>query len=285
MEVGLNAGFGEPLAHELPTLAQYGFVRIRQDLYAANPATVPALVQEFVGAPVLPLFLIGGGHIEHADHSERLEPHELAAMTAQVVDVATGVGLGDYQIEIGNEPDIAHPGYAEHPEDFAEAMRQSAAAARAHGFTGPVLSGGVSNLNTRGLRYLARMLRVPTFPADVVVGFHRYPEAGRGALAPHRGFSSREDEWGALTGLTVGFALACTEFGYSTAHGERTDELVTTSVLWDLDFYTARGVTMALVYQLNDGPGEDTDEKYGMRTFDGVWKPVAEQIRERYGPQ
>ena len=220
ISVGLQAGFGSPLAAEFVGMASYGFRVVRQDLFAVDPQSVPALIAEFVGAPCRPLFLVGGGHIQVPDGSRRLEPTELAAMTTTVVQQAEAVGLVDYALEVGNEPDIAHPGYADHPEEFAEAVRTCRDAARAAGFAGMVVSGGIANLNDRGFRYLSRMIGSGKIPNDVAVGFHRYPEAGRGPLVPHDRFHSREDEYGWRWSIssTTGQAIPIST---STAYGAR----------------------------------------------------------------
>jgi hypothetical protein len=269
------------MAPDLPGIAAHGFAVVRQDLFAVTSEIEP-LIAECVGAPCRPLFLIGGGSIAGPD-GHRLEPYELAARTDRVVRHAWVVHLTDYAIEIGNEPDIAVPGYAERPEDFAEAVRSCHFAARAARFTGPILSGGISNLNTRGLRYLRRMVESGALPEDdLTIGFHRYPEAGRGPLAPHDGFDSRADEFETLLTITDARPLACTEFGYHTAD-VLSDEGVAASVLWDLGFYESRGVELAVVYQLNDGPGETWMDRYGVRRLDGTWKPVADAVQQVYG--
>jgi hypothetical protein len=287
IRVGLQAGWGTSLQAMFPAFATYGFGTIRQDLYGqGDPAAVPALVTECVGAPVRMLFLIGGGHIDHAG-GNRIEPHELAAWTTTVVQTARTAGLTDYALEIGNEPDIAHPGYADRPQDFAEAVRQCHEAARANGFAGAVITGGISNLNNRGFRYLSAMLAVPTLPVnDLVFGFHRYPESGRGPLAPHDRFKSREDEWTMLRQLVGARPVACTEFGYHTAKSRPltlTNSDVADAVFWDLNFFAERLVPLAVVYQLNDGPTDDWIDRYGVRTLDGTWKVVAERMRVAYG--
>lgn len=287
MLVGLQAGFGSPLAAEFDGMAAYGFTLIRQDLYAQHDAAIiPPLMVEWVGAPVTPLFLIGGGSIAYPDGS-RIEPHELAAMTATVVQTAQAVGLTDYALEIGNEPDIACVDYANHPEEFAEAIRQCLEAARMSGFDGPFISGGIANLNNRGFRYLAAMLRAPSMPlTDVVVGFHRYPEAGRAMLAPHDQFLSRNEEWHMFQSIVGARPVACTEFGYHTATATPltlSDDDVADAVLWDLNFFEERAALYAVVYQLNDGPTDTWIDRYGVRTIEGTWKVVAERIRDAYG--
>jgi hypothetical protein len=289
MRVGLQAGFGTSLQSEFAGIAAHGFTLIRQDVYGqGDPAAVPALVAECAGAPVQMIFLIGGGHICTPDGTQRIEPDELAVWTEAVVDAATAAGVVGYAIEVGNEPDIAHPDYADHPADFAEAIRLCHIAARGAGFQGAFITGGISNLNRRGLGYLAGMLGASRFPTfDVIIGFHRYPEAGRGPFAPHRGFTSREDEWEALQNLVSQSGVACTEFGYHTAASEPitlTDADVANAVLWDLAFYRERRVPLAVVYQLNDGVMDDWINRYGVRTTAGTWKPVAEAIQRAYGP-
>lgn len=288
MRVGLNAGFGDPLASELAGIAAHGFALVRQDVYAKSTDLNVDLIREFVNAPLGAIFLIGGGKIQVSDGSRRIEPHELAQMTKSVVACANEVGLLDYAIEIGNEPDIAHPGYSERPQDFAEAIRQSHDAARQSGFTGEIISGGISNLNDRGLTYLDTMLDCESFPA-VTIGFHRYPEEGRGPRAPHDSFRSRDDEFGVLQHIADNAPVACTEFGYHTAAARPltlTDIAVAGCVLWDLAFYETRfdaNISLACVYQLNDGPTENYIDRYGIRYSNGNWKPVAQAIAAVYG--
>lgn len=288
MLVGLQAGFGSSLAAEFAGIASYGFALVRQDLYAQHDdAIAQQLIVECVGAPITPLFLIGGGSIAYPDGS-RIEPHELAAMTTTVVQTAQAAGLTDYALEIGNEPDIACAGYANHPPDFAEAIRQCLDAAVTSGFHGPFISGGIANLNNRGLRYLHALLHAQAMPfTDVVIGFHRYPEAGRAMLAPHDQFRSRDEEWHALRSIVGTRPVACTEFGYHTAPSKPltlSDDDVADAVLWDLNFYEERSVLYAVVYQLNDGPTDTWIDRYGVRALDGTWKVVAERIRDAYGP-
>lgn len=292
MRLGINAGFGDPIQHELPLLSSLGFSFVRQDLFAKGDAgPIEALVAEFANQPVSPLFLLAGGHIQRDDGSERIEPHELAARGRRLVDAANACGLTSYAVEVGNEPDIAHEGYAQHPEDFAEAVRQSHESLRAVGFDGPVISGGVANLDDRGRNYLGRMLAAGTVPGDVIVGFHRYPPTAKGHDAAH-GFGSREEEWRALTQVTADRGLACTEFGYHTApetllgvfRHRRTDEEVADDVLFDIRFFEQRGVEFAAVFQLNDGPDPTFfEDHFGIRRVDGTLKPVATAIQRAFG--
>jgi hypothetical protein len=288
--LGINAGFGEPIAGEFPFFEKIGVAAVRQDLFAhGETAPIEALVAEFSNRPARAVFMLAGGKMQVADGSNRIEPHVLAARARRVVEAAQAVGLQQYSLEIGNEPDIAHDGYSSRPQDFADAIRQVHAVVRPLGFAGDIISGGVSNLNERGLEYLRSMLSVPAVPADVVVGFHRYPEAGRGAEAPHRGFESRDEEFEALAGLAGVRRVACTEFGYHTAEDRmgtfgrrrRSESDVADSVRWDLNFFAQRNVLLAAIYQLNDGTRDIAEERYGVRRLDGTLKPVAEMLSAR----
>ena len=288
--LGINAGFGDPVAGEFPFFERIGVAAVRQDLFAhGETAPIEALVAEFSNRPARAVFMLAGGKMQVADGSHRIEPHVLAARARRVVEAAHAAGLEQYSLEVGNEPDIAHDGYASRPQDFAEAIRQVHAVVRPLGFDGDLVTGGISNLNERGLTYLQSMLAAPSVPADVVVGFHRYPEGGRGSRAPHPGFESREEEFEALAGLAGGRRVACTEFGYHTAEDRmgvlgsrrRSESEVAEAVQWDLDFFGQHGVLLAALYQLNDGVGDVAEDRYGIRRTDGTLKPVADALVAR----
>jgi hypothetical protein len=291
MLLGINAGFGAPIAFEFPHLTSRGLTVVRQDLRAHFADDhLQALVHEFAGAPVVPLFLLAGGHIDTPDGVSRIEPHEIAALGQRVVGHAAEVGLTDYWIEVGNEPDLAHVDYKTRPADFAVAVQQTFDAVRAAGFGGPVVSGGICNLSRASLTYLERMLN-QGLPADVIVGFHRYPR-GLTPENPQDGFSSRDAEWQELQRLANGRAVACTEVGHHTAPREYrlwgiipmkrrvSDAEIAQHVVFDLHYFKSRGCLLTAVYQLNDGPNNDLHlDRYGIRRQDGTWKPVADGIR------
>jgi len=290
MDLGINAGFGDPVTGEFPFFQQLGIGVVRQDLFAhGEDAPIEALVAEFANQPTKALFMLAGGKVQVPDGSNRVEPHILAARGRRVVVAAQAVGLHGYSLEVGNEPDIAHIDYASRPQDFAEAIRMVHMTVRPLGFDGNLITGGVSNLNQRGLEYLRAMLSTTVIPDDVVLGFHRYPEAGRGAVTPHKGFVSRDDEFQALERIRGDRRVACTEFGYHTAEDRmgmfarrrRSDVEVADSVQWDLDFFAQRGVLLAAVYQLRDGDRDVPEERYGIRRVDGTLKPVADALIAR----
>jgi len=290
MLLGINAGFGLPIVHEFPVLSSLGFGIVRQDLRAHfTDQEIHDRVTEFAGAPLTPLFLLAGGHIDTPDHQHRIEPHEIAALGVRVVNAAAAAGLSGYWLEVGNEPDIAHADYRERPADFAIAVQQTFDAVRTAGFTGPVVSGGISNLSRERLSYLERML-VQGLPAGVIVGFHRYPK-GLTPENPQDGFPSRDAEWQELQRLANGRGVACTEVGHHTAPRKYklwgfiplkkrvTDAQVADHVIFDLQYFKDRGCLMTAVYQLNDGPDNDNHlDRYGIRREDLTLKPVADAI-------
>jgi hypothetical protein len=290
MLLGINAGFGEPIASEFANLMLRGFSVVRQDLRAHfDDATLQSLVNEFAGAGVTPLFLLAGGHIDSPE-GDRVEPHEIAMLGQRVVAFAADAGISDYWLEVGNEPDLAHVDYKTRPQDFAVAVEQTFDAVRAAGFTGPVVSGGIANLSRANLTYLERMLN-QGLPADVVIGFHRYPR-GLTPANPQEGFSSRDAEWQELQRLANGRGVACTEVGHHTAPRKYlfwgfiplkkrvSDADVAQHVVFDLNYFKARGCLLTAVYQLNDGPNNDLHlDRYGIRRQAGTWKPVADAIQ------
>lgn len=290
MRVGINAGFGDSIRHEFALLRSLGFTFARQDLrHDFDDGKLSDRVEEFVGAGLTPLFLLAGGHVERSDKSARIEPHELAELAVKVVRNAAVCGLADYWLEFGNEPDLAHPDYAKRPEDFAEAIRQARNAVRGEGFGGLLISGGISNLNERGLKYLAAMMK-SGIPEDVAVGFHRYPD-GLSPSVPHEGFKTRDDEWARLTALAGGRPLACTEVGHHTAPrrvgklGQKkriSDSDSAQHMSFDLAYFRDKNCLLTAVYQLNDGqdPEEHLD-RYGIRTAPPsvTLKPVAGSIK------
>jgi hypothetical protein len=288
MLVGLNAGFGETLAADFPFITSIDLAVVRQEFgFEIDDATLSQLIGEFVGRPTRLLALLGGGRNEKIAGG-RIEPDEFAALGTRVATAAAAAGLTDHLIEVGNEPDIGNVDYATRPGDFAEAVRQTHAAVRAAGFPGPVVSGGVSNLSPERLDYLQQMV-LAGLPADLVVGFHRYPH-GLGPQEPHPGFASRDAEWARLQSIVAGRTVACTEFGHHTAKRKYlfwgfiplkkrlSDEKVAEHVVFDLTYFRDRGSLLAAVYQLNDGPTDTAIDRYGIRRADGTPKPAATAI-------
>ncbi len=288
MLVGLNAGFGLPLAADWPFVASVGITVVRQGFeFEIDDPTLALLMADFAGRPVRLLALLGGGKNQKLTGT-RIEPHEFAALGTRVVAAASAAGLTDVLIEVGNEPDIGHVDYKSRPADFADAIRQTHLAVRGAGFVGPLITGAVSNLSPERLGYLNQVVAAG-IPLDVVVGFHRYPH-GLGPEVPHPGFASRDAEWAQLLAIAAGRSVACTEFGHHTARRKYlflgfiplkkrlSDDTVAGHVTFDLTYFRDRGCLLAAVYQLNDGPTDTPVDRYGIRRADGTPKPAATAI-------
>ena len=251
MLVGLNAGFGLPLAADWPFITSIGCAVVRQEFrFEIDDATLAMLMADIAGRPIRLLALLGGGRNEKAAGG-RIEPHEFAALGTRVATAAAAAGLTDVSIEVGNEPDIGHVDYSTRPADFADAIRQTHLAVRAAGFLGPVVTGGVSNLSPERLNYLEQVVTAG-IPLDVVIGFHRYPH-GLGPEVPHPGFANRDAEWARLLSIAAGRKVACTEFGHHTAKRKYlflgfiplkkrlSDATVAEHITFDLTYFRDRG--------------------------------------------
>jgi hypothetical protein len=290
MLVGLNAGFGLPLAADWPFIHAAGCTVIRQEFsHEIDDATLSLLTGDLASQSIGLLALLGGGKNQKAGGT-RIEPHEFAALGVRVVAAAAAAGLTDVSIEVGNEPDIGHVDYKTRPADFADAIRQTHLAVRAAGFLGPVITGGISNLSPERLKYLEQVVTAG-IPLDAVIGFHRYPH-GLGPEVPHPGFANRDAEWARLQTIAGGRAVACTEVGHHTANRKYlflgfiprmkrlSEETVAEHLAFDLTYFRDRGCLLAAVYQLNDGPTDTAIDRYGIRRTDGTAKPAATALAE-----
>jgi hypothetical protein len=98
MLVGLNAGFGLPLAADWPFIHAAGCNVIRQEFsHEIDDATLSLLTGDLASQPIRLLALLGGGKNQKAAGS-RIEPHEFAALGVRVVAAATAAGLTQVSI-------------------------------------------------------------------------------------------------------------------------------------------------------------------------------------------
>lgn len=253
MRRGLNAGFGEPIAHELPSLIRLGVKAIRQDLTLAK-IPLRDLIAEFDDCIIEPLWLINPNQIE------------------QVPDGSA--------IELVNEPNLT--GWS--VDAYADAVRVCLPKARLHNLT--MYVGGISNTGVREQQYLAGLLQ--RVPEITHVSVHRYPAKSMASYDGHSGFRTRADETKALLRLIGERPYIVTEFGYHTAKFKTgwwwfqrrrlSDQDVARCVMDEWNWWEAWGADAAYLYQLNDGPKDTALDRYGIRatTRGGGWKPVAD---------
>ena len=260
---GLNAGFGEPLAHELPALRDLGVQLVRTDCQQLDAPKTLARVIEIFHAGLIPLPIIG--HV--------FQLHMLPHGT---------------HVELRNEPDLEGPS----PAVYEGMVIQTARECERYGLT--LWAGAVSNLHQRGLEYLAAC-RPDRWPASVRVSVHRYPH-GDTPQTPHTTFTNRESEVNTLRRIITSQRKERTwgvsEFGYHTANRAKTwerylgirrqwtDDQVAEFVAWEWAFWSEAGAAGACLYQLNDGPTSAAIDRYGIRTVDGAWKPVSTTFLE-----
>lgn len=247
MYLGLNAGFGDPIAHEFPALRERQFTHIRQDLHhLIDPVRVQMLVREFAqsGAPT-PLYIV------RAD---------------QIPLLPSGAWA-----ELLNEPN-----YTMSPQQYADLWEQAHELAELAGVK--VFVGSISNLNREALDWLSQAWRAFTVRPSYV-SVHRYPNTGGFAKA-HKGFRRREDEVVALRQIIGPTPFAVTEFGYHTARQWRWGFWPfrwSESDVWrfcreEWHFWYYQGAMATFLYQLNDGPSRNRLDRYGIRTTAGQWK-------------
>jgi hypothetical protein len=248
---GLQAGFGEPLgATTLLNLSALGVDGVRLDCQTLLATPTQQLVKEARAFNLIPLPIIS-------------RPSQL-----EVLPPGTNV-------EFLNEPDLNGPD----PESYRLRLMELVPAAEKAGVR--LWAGSVSNLNARGLGYLAAT-RPDTWPASVHVTVHRY-QTGANHLSPHACCRSRGGEVINLRRIIGARPFGVSEFGYHTARRWRwgiipvrfSDAQVADMVAWEWKFWEGHAARFAVLYQLNDGPTTAAIDRFGIRRTDGTWKPVA----------
>lgn len=292
MRLFINAGFGEPIgASTLEWIRHAGFDGVRQDV--PSQALAASLCAEFSSTPLTPIFLVGGGQMGLEEPGTH--PDVLAELAYHVAIEAQRLGLFDRAqpaaIELGNEPNVDGERYADAPDVFARFVREGAARIRAVSPRAVVVSGGISNIDRRGLEYLERAIR-SGFPDECVIGYHSYrttttPET------PHEGFDTRGEEFARLTQLAGGRPIWCTECGWHTApstvrsglFGLRrrqvrfTDEQVADFFEREAALHARHGADVFAWFQLNDGGDpRHHEDAFGIRRASGEVKPVGIRV-------
>jgi hypothetical protein len=260
---GLQAGFGSPIGDEtLADLRRLGVVLLRLDCQHQSPEQVLALQTEASNHGFFTLLIVS-------------QPQEVTMLPS------------GSQVEVENEPDLADTP----PEAYVEKVKAICEVATPMGIT--VWAPVVSNLNERGLEYLASVM--PMMPPEVKISVHRYPHDTffrDGPKVPHDKFASREEEIATLRILIGDRAWGVSEFGYHTAPRKKsvgnipirvrqwTDFQVHQHVQWEWAFWERMDAEFAILYQINDGVDPNVaNDRYGIRRVDGSWKSVAATFR------
>jgi hypothetical protein len=211
--------------------------------------------------------------------------------TVYTADQCALLQAGDH-VEFRGEPDIGHPShYADRdpipPAEYRRLLFEFHAAVAGRGLQ--VWAPGISNLNQRGLEWLAAA-DPSTWPTDIAITMHWYPH-GNGPTTPHPGFRSRDHEVEVFKRIIGQRPFIVSEFGYHTANRatrwERlfgiqrrwTDAQVAQHVAFEWRFWEGHGAVGAVLFQINDGVEDTGEARFGIRRVNGTWKPVADAFR------
>jgi hypothetical protein len=244
---------------------------------------------DLIGAGLLSELRAMGCQIIRIDTQRSVDLAHIAAMAREVTDAgmepctiindaALLAAIPDGQIvEFGNEPDLgAQFGWP----DAAEYIRQAREAATLDAGRHRLFIGVISNLNTRGFRFLESM-EWASIPAHVGCAFHRYPDGDSPQPATpsrerrFRGPDHRDREVAELRRIVGDRPLILSEVGYHTANGLSEDQQAA-HMVWERAFWARHGIEIAVAYQINSGPDpREVQHQYGFRRIDGSWRPVA----------
>lgn len=255
MEYGINAGFGDPIAHDVNSLIRQGFSEIRQDLqYIKDADVLQARLEELRFSAIRPLWIMRPDQVSQARACER--------------------------VELLNEPNL----HKVTPQGYAQDWNLHGAPAQQRGVI--VFAGSISNLTRDVLSWWQQSWKLMDIkPTHVSV--HRYPRDA-GFSQPHQGFGSRQEEVTALRDIIGNAVVSVTEFGYHTGARKKwgfwstrwSDIQCAAFAKREWQFWAQQtGVESAYIYQLNDGPTNTTLDRYGIRRLDGSWKPSADAHR------
>jgi hypothetical protein len=289
----VEAGFGYPIGG--PTLAWIGSIGlhgVRIDVpWGIPPAELERLLVEIVKANLDAVLIVGGWMVRYDDgvalsfrNGENPSPEALAQFARQVASAAIRLGLRCV-IEIGNEPTITAV-YKEDPSRYARAVRECSKAMWEVAPGLSVAAGSVHDLTPDSQEYLKDVINYG-IPERTIVAVHPYRMGNRpwDGEADGTGIRAKVD-W--LRSIWSG-EIAVSEMGWHTAERSEkaglfglcprrvrwNDEQVAEFWRWELDFWRKAGARFVVVFQLNDGPNDEMEHRFGIRYFDGTPKPVA----------
>lgn len=302
MQIYLNAGFGEKVGLGLVrSLIERGYDGIRQDIPLGAPeGHVSRLLKELDLAGTAAIVIVGGwmewrdGRSVQSFKSGQIHTREAIEFVDLVAGKLSELDLRKRTwLEVGNEPDITDQ-FSEDPDAFAAyySMLSTKAVQICPELERRCVVGGVSNLRKKGgFKYLRKLLEDGKVNSNAVVGLHPYrPEAA--AWDPFDDWARLNDAVWELRQRLDGRRFTVTEMGWHTAEQRRrklfgrgdafrwTDGDVRNFYLWERDFWLKEGAPTFTWYQLNDGPEDTSEQRFGIRFADGTWKPVADAVKE-----
>lgn len=273
MRLLLNAGFGRPIGRaDLELIDWLGFDGVRQDIPGPDALDLVDEIATF-RTTMFPIFLVGGGKMGVTEQ-------DICATAGDVAIRARRLGLR-CAIEIGNEPDIA-PAWS--PERFAGLVLRATEEIQALNPNVIPITGGISSTSPEAIKYLRSVMTLldggGVFPVEI--GYHTYRWS---PSQPRAGWDARADEFAALHAIAGCRGIWNTESGWHTARERRglfglcsrrlsdnevsdfIDAEIRENYIWGAESYT--------LYQLNDGPRDTWEDRFGIRRLDGTLKPSA----------
>ena len=293
MKVYLNAtNQGYPLGSKaIQLIKDIGFSGVRTDIPNGMPKErIRAVVKELYEADLEAVYLVGGWqwwHIDHPVEDRMSRPMPDDVFNDAMLTSLEAYGRHKFYIQVGNEANFMPPYYTSKPKQFAQLVNKVKLGLRQENDLGlvDIISGGVSNINPKdGLDYALKV--ADTLSETTLLGIHPY----------------RLDNvpWDPIRGKTIGSIvaklrnahrmLAITEGGWHTAPRSKKFPLCLFSESWNdkdvADFalyeiaFWRKYAELYCWYQLNDGPENTSEQRFGIRTLDGGRKLVADALQE-----
>ncbi len=177
-----------------------------------------------------------------------------------------------FAIEVGNEWDQSVD-----PDEAGAAWEEVARRAPA-GVT--IVTAGITSLSSDSLAWLRKAMPALPWLSTMVCGFHAYTSAilnegnRRAELQQLRSIIGDRRAWNTETGWHMASKAKPFPLCWSRAPG-LSEEQVLANLTADVRIHAEYGVETYTVYQLNDGPRDTPEDRYGIRTMDGRWKKQA----------
>jgi hypothetical protein len=236
-----------------------------------------------------PLFLLP---FEQAHH-DPLEMLEFTEIVSQMIN-DWGYDRDDVTLEFCNEPNIFSAQWKNDPELLGRIFCQAIPRIRKWAKNIKILSPSISNLDKNSQAFIGHVFApIKKQVNDYHVAFHRYPYKGHEA---HPGYVNRKAEFANFVNITSDGnprEYWCTETGYSQwakrprpfplcfvdetyerSEQQQADFAAVEYDIWNMD----TNIQAVTWYQINDGPGTDRLDGYGIRRVDGTPKEIAERF-------
>lgn len=264
MKIYLNAGFGSPIGpSDLAWIKSLGYDGIRQDIHHSTQGSLAAEIHD---AGLSMILILDPATWTPPDSAS------LPSLVRSVLDSTNGTPV---VFEIGNELDGVMD-----PEIYARAFNWAWQSIMMAAPSSTVLTAGIRNTGIDPVSWLKRVLSTGLVPPDpsIGLGYHTYRATPPGV--PVEGYDTREQEFSTLRWIANGRPLWNTEIGWSTATRKKkgcsgwfggtwhyTDDQVASFLSYELQVNRDQGALSTVVFQLNDGPNDENEHRFGIRDY------------------